>query len=98
MCDSDTRTGDEMDDWEHDMGELVRTRHRALLGYAHLLSGNVRDAEDLVQDALVKVFSRKSAPQPHAAEAYVRRAIYTIYLDLYRRRTRWSRVRGCDFS
>ena len=59
MCDSDTRTGDTMDDWEHDMGELVRTRHRALLGYAYLLSGNVRDAEDLVQDALVKVFSRQ---------------------------------------
>lgn len=98
MCDSDTRTGDEMDDWEHDMGELVRTRHRALLGYAYLLSGNVRDAEDLVQDALVKVFSRKSAPQPHAAEAYVRRAIYTIYLDLYRRRTRWSRVRHLTAS
>ncbi len=98
MCDSDTRTGDTMDDWEHDMGELVRTRHRALLGYAYLLSGNVRDAEDLVQDALVKVFSRKSAPQPHAAEAYVRRAIYTIYLDLYRRRTRWSRVRHLTAS
>ncbi|KQT99667.1 RNA polymerase sigma factor [Sanguibacter sp. Leaf3] len=87
-----------MDDWEHDMGELVRTRHRALLGYAYLLSGNVRDAEDLVQDALVKVFSRKSAPQPHAAEAYVRRAVYTIYLDGYRRRTRWSRVRHLTAS
>lgn len=98
MCDSDTRTGDEMDDWEHDMGELVRTRHRALLGYAYLLSGNVRDAEDLVQDALVKVFSRKTAPQPHAAEAYVRRAIYTIYLDGYRRRTRWSRIRHLTAS
>ena len=98
MGDSSTRTGDEMDDWEHDMGELVRTRHRALLGYAYLLSGNVRDAEDLVQDALVKVFSRKSVPQPHAAEAYVRRAVYTIYLDLYRRRTRWSRVRHLTAS
>lgn len=98
ISDSTTRTGDEMDDWEHDMGELVRTRHRSLVGYAYLLSGDVRDAEDLVQDALVKVYSRRSTPQPHAAEAYVRRAIYTIYLDGYRRRTRWSRIRHLTAS
>lgn len=98
ISDSTTTTGDEMDDWEHDMGELVRTRHRSLVGYAYLLSGDVRDAEDLVQDALVKVFSRRSTPQPHAAEAYVRRAIYTIYLDGYRRRTRWSRIRHLTAS
>lgn len=98
ISDSTTTTGDTMDDWEHGLGELVRTRHRSLMGYAYLLSGDVQDAEDLVQDALVKVFSRRSAPQPHAAEAYVRRAIYTIYLDGYRRRTRWSRIRHLTAS
>ena len=82
-----------MQDWEHEMGELVRTRHRALVGYAYLLSNDVREAEDLVQDALVKVFSRRSVPRQGAAEGYVRTAIFTIYLDAYRRRRRWSGIK-----
>jgi RNA polymerase sigma factor (sigma-70 family) len=82
-----------MEDWEQAMGELVRTRHRALLGYAYLLCNDVREAEDLVQDALVKVFSRRSVPQREAGEGYVRRAIFTLYLDAYRRRRRWSGIK-----
>lgn len=82
-----------MQDWEDEMGELVRTRHRALLGYAYLLSSDLREAEDLVQDALVKVFSRRSVPREGAAEGYVRRAIFTLYLDAYRRRRRWTGIK-----
>ena len=82
-----------MPDWEHEMGELVRTRHRALVGYAYLLSNDIREAEDLVQDALVKVFSRRSVPQAGAGEGYVRKAIFTLYLDAYRKRRRWSGIK-----
>ncbi|SDB95531.1 RNA polymerase sigma-70 factor, ECF subfamily [Sanguibacter gelidistatuariae] len=82
-----------MPDWNADLHELVRTRHRALIGYAYLLSGNTREAEDLVQDALVKVFTPRSAPAAAVSEGYVRRAILTIYLDLYRRRRRWSGIK-----
>lgn len=82
-----------MQDWEREMSELVRTRHRALLGYAYLLSSNIREAEDLVQDALVKTFSRRSVPQQGTSEGYVRRAIFTLYLDTYRRRRRWSGIK-----
>ena len=82
-----------MPDWNDDLSELVRTRHRALIGYAYLLCGNTREAEDLVQDALVKVYIPRAAPDAAVSEAYVRRAILTIYLDVYRRRRRWSGIK-----
>lgn len=82
-----------MPDWNDDLHELVRTRHRALIGYAYLLCGNNREAEDLVQDALVKVFTPRSTPTTPFSEGYVRRAILTIYLDVYRRRRRWSGIK-----
>lgn len=82
-----------MPDWNDDLHELVRTRHRALIGYAYLLCGNTREAEDLVQDALVKVYTPRSTPATEVSEGYVRRAILTIYLDLYRRRRRWSGIK-----
>ncbi|MBI9115997.1 sigma-70 family RNA polymerase sigma factor [Sanguibacter suaedae] len=82
-----------MADWESALDHLARTRHRALIRYAYLLCGAVREAEDLVQDALVKIYARKHLPAADDAEAYVRRAILTIYLDGYRRRRRWSGIK-----
>jgi RNA polymerase sigma-70 factor (sigma-E family) len=80
--------------WEQSLDQLVRTRSPALVGYAYLLSGDRREAEDLVQDALVKTFSRgRSGLEPANAEGYVRRAILTTYLDGFRRRRRWLAVR-----
>ena len=75
------------------MAALARERGRALTGYAYLLTGNLRDAEDLVQDALVKTFVRAKDVDPAATEGYVRRAILTTYIDGYRRRGRWDGVR-----
>lgn len=40
---------------------LARERWGALVGYAYLLTGSIGDAEDLVQDALVKVVVRGAA-------------------------------------
>lgn len=82
-----------MPDWHDELSALVHGRHKALVGYAYLLTGRTKEAEDLVQDALVKTYTRKSTPEPGGAEAYVRRAILTIYLDGYRRRQRWSGIR-----
>lgn len=63
------------------------TRHRDLLGYAHMYAGNHADAEDLVQDALIETFGRGRAfPNAIAAESYVRRVIASRYIDAYRRR------------
>src|SRR5699024_1618587 len=82
--------------WEAVLTELVRSRGAALARYATLLCGNASDGEDLVQDALTKVFSRfrrsHSEEGPEYAEAYVRRAIVTLYLDSYRRGRRWRAV------
>jgi len=93
-----------MAQWEAELAELVTRRSGALVGYAYSLTRDKSQAEDLVQDALVKVYSRlRRAPsvetqeqhdldQPRAtnAEGYVRRAILTIYLDGYRRRNHWA--------
>ncbi len=101
-----------MRSWESELAGLVEHRGAALLRYATMLCGNPRDAEDLVQDAVVKVFSRLRGPagrtSTHGApgsvtlvtdaaltnlEGYVRRAILTGYLDIYRRRRRWAGIR-----
>ena len=71
-----------MSDWRATMEPLVRERERALLGYAYLVCGDPVQAQDLVQDALVKTFSKPRAGLEIAkAEAYVRRAITTVYID-----------------
>jgi RNA polymerase sigma factor (sigma-70 family) len=86
-----------MNRWEPALAGLVEVRGGALVRYATLLCGNRRDAEDLVQEALVKVFTvmRRSAAglaDVHAVddmEAYVRRAILNLFLDGDRRSKRW---------
>jgi RNA polymerase sigma-70 factor (ECF subfamily) len=77
--------------WEQVLDELVRTRGAALVRYATLLTGDARAGEDLVQDALVRCFgSGRTLRETEAAEAYVRRAVLTIFLDGHRRRQRWT--------
>jgi RNA polymerase sigma-70 factor (sigma-E family) len=84
-----------MQDWTRTLTELVDRRGGALVRYAALLSGDPAEAEDLVQDALVRTFASASGRRADVedAEAYVRRAILNTYLDAYRRRQRWVRVR-----
>lgn len=76
---------------EH-LSNLIRTHHRSFIGYAYLLCGNPRDAEDIVQDALIKVFAGRKTRPGDLTAAYVRRAILTTYLDTGRRRHRWLNV------
>ncbi|MHA7135496.1 sigma factor-like helix-turn-helix DNA-binding protein [Oerskovia turbata] len=56
-----------MADWDDELTALTTQRGSALVGYAYLLCGNRRDAEDVVQDALVKVFSRLRKRGPTTA-------------------------------
>lgn len=64
---------------------LCRERYGSLLGYATLLTGSRPAAEDIVQQALIAVFSkRRRFDHIGAAEAYVRRAISTTFLDSQR--------------
>jgi RNA polymerase sigma factor (sigma-70 family) len=76
--------------WEPILDEVMRERGSGLLAYARLLTGNDAEAEDVLQDALVRSFSRGRAfTHVNAAEAYVRRAIPSVFIDRLRhRRTR----------
>ncbi|GIG40531.1 RNA polymerase sigma factor [Cellulomonas phragmiteti] len=94
MPTSSTSVDDATEDDDDTLAVLARERGRALFGYAYLLSGDRGTAEDLVQDALVRTFSRVRAGTDVAhAEAYVRSAILRGHLDALRRRQRWATVR-----
>jgi DNA-directed RNA polymerase specialized sigma24 family protein len=69
-------------DWEHVLDTLVRERGPALVRYAAPLTGDLGDADELVQEALIRSFSQgRPLREALAAERYVRRAILSIFLD-----------------
>ncbi|WP_027341049.1 SigE family RNA polymerase sigma factor [Hamadaea tsunoensis] len=73
---------------EEDAGfaEFVRARSDRLLRSAWLLTGDARRAEDLLQTALAKAWSRWSTiERADSPEAYVRRIIFTTYASWWRR-------------
>lgn len=75
-----------MSEWRATLEQLVSLRGRALFGYAYVLTGNRDDAEDLLQDALVRAFrSARTAISVDAAHAYVKKAIATAFIDRARR-------------
>lgn len=79
--------------WRDEMETLARERGPALVGYAYVLTGDVHSAQDLVQEALVRTFSRRHRDGGvERLEAYVRRAVLNAYLDRYRRRRSWIGV------
>ena len=67
--------------------EFVGTRGRALLRSAYLLTGNLADAEDLVQSALAKTYQAWDRIEDRKAlDGYVRRAIVNTHISWWRRR------------
>ena len=76
--------------WSTHLDALMADRYPALLAYANMLaSGNRAAAEDIVQDAIVRVFSKHRRFDSVAhAERYTRRAILTVFLDQSRSRRR----------
>jgi RNA polymerase sigma-70 factor (sigma-E family) len=84
-----------MSAWRNLLEELVRERRPALIGYATLLTGDRSQAEDLVHDAIVRTFARpRSFPSLNAADAYVRRAIASAFIDRMRSRRSWIGAMG----
>ncbi len=85
-----------MSTWQPVAEALTRERYRALVAYAYLLERDRAAAEDLVQDALVRTFTRSARFESTAqAEAYVRRVIASRFIDgvcASQRRSRRERV------
>ena len=82
-----------MESWEQTLAGLVIEGGAALKRHAFLLCGAEAQADDLVQEALVRAFSRPPrVPRPGAAEAYVRVIMVNLFIDGARRHSRWSRV------
>jgi RNA polymerase sigma-70 factor (sigma-E family) len=67
--------------------DYVRSRSRSLLRTAYLLTGNVADAEDLVQSALANTYLAWDRIEDRGAlDGYVRRAIVNTHISWWRRR------------
>ena len=74
--------------WEPMLELVARERYPRLVAHAMLLVGAGGEAEDLVQDALISSFSGRARFATVAeAEAYIRRAVVSRFLDHGRRRT-----------
>jgi RNA polymerase sigma-70 factor (sigma-E family) len=70
-----------------DFRDYVRMRRRALLRTAYVLTGNLADAEDLVQSALAKTYlAWDRIADRGALDGYVRRAIVNTHISWWRRR------------
>lgn len=78
--------------WERVLTELVQQRGTALKRYGYLLCGDRGEAEDLVQDALVRTFTSARRFEVAQIEQYVRKIMLNLYLDRVRRHTVWQRL------
>ncbi len=67
--------------------DYVTSRGRSLLRTAYLLTGNMADAEDLVQAALAKTYVAWDRIEDRGAlDGYVRRAMINTHISWWRRR------------
>ena len=66
---------------------LIEKHGRELLHLALMLVGNLHDAEDIVQDAVINVAAAWPKAQPTSGIAYLKRAVSNRAIDYSRRRT-----------
>lgn len=74
-----------MDDRDTDFAEYVGERSAVLRRYAYLLTGDLASADDLLQDALVKVYRRWPPVVGPGTDAYVRTVIARTHISVWRR-------------
>ena len=69
------------------LGELYRLHYVDALRLAYLISGDRRSAEDLVQEAFVRVAARfLDLRSPESFEAYLKRTVVNLCRKQFRRR------------
>jgi RNA polymerase sigma-70 factor (sigma-E family) len=71
-----------------DFDRYVAGAWPGLLRSAWLLTGDWHQAEDMLQTALAKTYTRWRRVRPGSADAYVRKVLATTYLSWWRRRWR----------
>jgi RNA polymerase sigma-70 factor (sigma-E family) len=71
---------------EMTFADFVRTRAGSLYRYGYLLTGNAHDADDLVQDALIRLRHRWSQLDTDDPVAYVRKTMGRLHISAWRRR------------
>ena len=70
--------------WE----EVARDHGRFLYNVAYRLAGNDDDAQDLVQEALIRVRKGLERYEPGSLEGWLARIVTNVFLDEVRRRRR----------
>ena len=80
--------------WE----EVARSHGRKIYNYAYRLSGNPHDANDLVQEVLLRVRSGLAEYQPGSFEGWLWRITRNAFLDEVRKRRRRPSVPFPDDS
>lgn len=70
--------------WE----EVAREHGRFLYAVAYRLAGNSEDAQDLVQDALLRIRRGLETYEPGSLEGWLARIVTNVFLDDVRRRKR----------
>lgn len=86
MLVTDLKEDRDVSSWRDTLDVLVRERGPALFGYAYVLTGSGAQAEDLLQDALVRTFrTGRASVSLDTAHVYVKRAIASAFIDGHRR-------------
>ena len=75
------------------LAHVTRDAGARLAAYGYVLTGSQSDAEELVQEAIVKTFVRRPRlSDPAAAEQYIRLAMKTLTIDKARKEARFRKV------
>lgn len=69
--------------------ELLRAQRNRVFSYACYVLGDREDAEDVTQEAFVRVWERCPAADGEGALAWLRRTLRNLCIDVRRRRGRW---------
>jgi RNA polymerase sigma-70 factor (sigma-E family) len=79
-----------MDSYAEDFEAYVRARTPALLRSAYVLTGDQYQAEDLVQEALIR--THRAWRRVLDPDAYARKVIYHLHISTWRRRGKGREV------
>ena len=75
---------------EADFDEFYRAGRRRMLGYVYVLTGDVAEAQDVVQEAFVRAWDRRRQFLADSApEAWIRTVAMRLAVSRWRRARRW---------